>query len=376
MRIGLSVRSRGGLSIEQDGASQYAIFVAGAFLRLPFVRSVVLIDGDHGVRPPQAADAIAPGLRVVTQQQATDEVNVIVRVGGALEPAWLDLMHARGCKIVCCRSRLPLAGLAEPAALDAPADAPQPDRCDEVWLLPKDRLTVPLLRTLYPCPVHVVPFVWSPAFVDARIAELARDGVAYGYGASRGVRDTGGGLRVAVLEARFPAVKTASVAMLVCDRAYRADRGAVGAMHVLDARHLNEPPTMLHLANAFDVVRDRRAIFDGPHDIAAFVGRHADAVVAHQPDDDQNYGYLDVLYGGYPLIHNAPWLMDAGYYYPGADAQRGARQLLAAAHRHDASLDAYRVKSRRVFNAVDPLSHANLAAYALRLKALGVGRGG
>jgi hypothetical protein len=90
-------------------------------------------------------------------------------------------------------------------------------------------------------------------------------------------------------------------------------------------------------------------------------------VVSHQWQTDQNYSYLDALHGDYPLVHNSPWLRDAGYYYPDFDIAEGTRQLLQAVHTHDAQLDDYRARSRRVFESVDPLLPANVDAYAKRL---------
>jgi len=86
---------------------------------------------------------------------------------------------------------------------------------------------------------------------------------------------------------------------------------------------------------------------------------------------------LDVLYGDYPLIHNSPWLaqLGAGYYYQGFDAGQGGEQLLNAWRHHGAQLETYRARSREVFDAVDPFSDTNLAAYAVQLRTL-VGENG
>jgi hypothetical protein len=71
--------------------------------------------------------------------------------------------------------------------------------------------------------------------------------------------------------------------------------------------------------------------------------------------------------GTISLIHNSPWLKEAGYYYHGFDAREGAAQLQRAAVDHASGLDDYRTRSQRVFAAVDPFSQRNLDAYAARL---------
>ncbi|WP_157666310.1 DUF2827 family protein, partial [Burkholderia ubonensis] len=77
----------------------------------------------------------------------------------------------------------------------------------------------------------------------------------------------------------------------------------------------------------------------------------------------QNYLYYELLYGDYPLIHNSPFLGDAGYFYPDFDCQAGGRALLQAFAEHDANLDAYREQSKRVLDSVSIYNPDNVAAY-------------
>lgn len=372
MRIGISVITHAGQNIWQNGLGQNVIFLAELFQRLPFVQSVLLIDvGDQGVMPAQV-DLAARNLRLVRTREATDEVDVVLEMSGALDIEWLDLMRARGKKVVFyCRGQ-PYVSLAEPAVFSKATHAARPDHCDEVWHLPKDAAYAPMMRMLHRCDVHEAPFIWHPQFVQQRMREVEALGLHYGYGlhqaadgtVAAGVRR---GLRVAIFEPNISVVKTSVVPMLVCDEAYRADAGTVEAMHVLNTLHLKDHPTMLYLANSLDLVREHKATFHGRHDIVGFMVQNADAIVSHQWQNEQNYSYLDALYGDYPLVHNSPWLKKAGYYYHGFDAREGAAQLRQAAVAHASGLDDYRVRSQRVFAEVDPFNPRNLDAYAARL---------
>ena len=96
----------------------------------------------------------------------------------------------------------------------------------------------------------------------------------------------------------------------------------------------------------------------------------ANAVISHQWDNEQNNLYLDVLWGDYPLIHNSPWIADAGYYYPEFEAEIVADQLLNAWQNHAHNLTVYRQKSQRIFDEVAPLNPDNIIAYATRLLSL------
>lgn len=358
-------------NIWSNGLGQNVIFLAQLLQRVPFVRSVVLIDcGDQGAMPAQV-DLEALGLRILSARDATDEVDVVIEMAGALDTQWLDLMRARGRKVVfhCCGQ--PFVSLAESAVFNKASTTLRPDRCDEVWYLPKDATLAPMLRAIHRCDTHEVPFIWHPCFLEARRREVAELGYHYGY-APRQVAADGAraGLRVAIFEPNISVVKTCSIPMLVCDEAYRSNRDSVQTMHVLNTLHMKDHPTMLHLANSLDIVKQHRAVFHGRHDIVGFMVQNADAVVAHQWGNNQNYSYLDALYGDYPLVHNSPWLKGVGYYYPDFDARAGGVQLSHAAQHHDAELEDYRARAQSLFQMVDPLADSNIAQYASRLEHL------
>ncbi|RQO42006.1 DUF2827 domain-containing protein [Variovorax sp. KBW07] len=362
MRIGISVITRAGQNIWENGLGQNVVFLARLFQQLPFVRGVVLIDvGDQQVMPAQV-DLNALGIRLMRTHEATDEVDVIIEMAGALDPQWLALQRARGKKVVYYCAGQPYAALIEPAVFDKPGHFSRPERCDEIWLLPKDRALVSFQRVLNRCPVRIAPYLWHPQFLMQRIAEAEQLGHRFGWQA--GVQRSG--LRVAIFEPNISVLKTASIPMLACDEAYRADPGSVAMMNVLNTLHMKDHPTMLYFANQLDLVKQHKALFLGRHDIVGFMVQSADAVVSHQWTNDQNYSYLDALYGDYPLVHNSPWLngFGAGYYYPGFEAAEGGRQLRVAAREHDPRLHDYRQRSRQVFDAVDPFNAANIEAYA------------
>jgi hypothetical protein len=369
MRVGISIVTHADQNIWENGLGQNVVFLVQAFRCLPFVESVVLIDvGDQGVLPPQVAMGSCQ-LPIIDTQAATEIVDVVIEMGGALDERWLDLMRARGRKVVfyCCGQ--PYVGLVEAPVFGKPGHAPRPDRCDEVWLLPKDAALAPMMRVLHRCDVHVVPYIWSPQFIERRVREVAGHGLHFGYRPRSGP-DGSGRLRVAMFEPNISVVKTSIIPMLICEEAYRADRGVIQSMHVLNTLHMKDHMTMLYLANSLDVVREHRATFHGRHDIVGFMAQHADVVVSHQWCNDQNYSYLDALYGGYPLIHNSPWLKGAGYYYPDFDTKEGAAQLLLAADQHENEFQDYCARAQCVFDAVDPVAESNLQGYAIRLQHL------
>jgi hypothetical protein len=373
MRIGISVLTHAGQNIWENGLGQNIVVLAQSLRRLPFVRRVLLIDvGDQEALPEQV-DALALGLRRMSMREATDEVDLVIEMGGVLDAAWLALLRARGKKVVYYCAGHPFAGMVEASVFGKPGGFPRADRCDEVWVLPEYAAFSAFQRVMHRCPVHVVPYLWHPHFLQQRIDEVTRLGFQFGWQSARAAgASRATGLRVAIFEPNVSVAKTSSISMLACDEAYRADRSSVQMMHVLNTVHMKDHPTLLYLANSLDLVQQHKACFHGRHDIVGFMVQHADAVVSHQWTNDQNYSYLDALYGDYPLVHNSPWLhgFGAGYYYPGFEAAEGGRQLLLAAREHDVRLADQRRAAQAVFAAVEPFSEANLQAYAQMLQRL------
>ncbi|MFM9921709.1 DUF2827 domain-containing protein [Variovorax sp. H27-G14] len=364
MRIGISVLTHAGQNIWENGIGQNVLFLARLLQRIGFVESVTLVDaGDQQAMPPQV-DPAALGLGFGRARELTGALDVVIEMAGALDVQWLSYFRACGGRVVFHCVGQPFVSLAEPIVFTDKGHFSPPERCDEVWLLPKDEVFTPMMRTLHRCPVFEVPYLWSRQFLAQRVAEVEALGHRFGYMPRTPEQP---GFRVAIFEPNISVVKSSSVPMLVCDAAYRADRDAVVSMQVLNTLHLKDHPTMLYLANSLDLVRAHKAVFHGRNDFAGFMVQFADAVVSHQWQNAQNYSHLDALYGNYPLVHNAPWLREAGYYYPDFDIAAGARQLLQAVRGHDAQLDDYRARSHRVFDALDPLGPANVDSYAQRL---------
>ena len=375
MRIGISVLTHAGQNIWENGLGQNVIFLAQTFQQLPFVKSVLLLNcGDQASMPAQV-DLDRLGLKIIPVTDATEQIDVAIEMAGALDAKWVDYIRALGKKVVWYCAGQPYVGLIEPVVFAKSGFFSQAQRMDEIWTFSKDYASfAPMLRTLHRCPVHEAPYLWSPMFLQQRVKEVEKDGFAFGYRERLpNLQGQKPGLRVAIFEPNISVVKTASIPMLVCDQAYRADATSVDFMHALNTLHMVEHPTFLYLANSLSLVQTKKAVFPGRHDFVGYMVQHADAVVSHQWANDQNYLYLDALYGNYPLVHNSPWLRDAGYdtyYYPDFDTQAGARQLLAAAGKHDVQLAHCKQQADKVIASVNPEAGNNVQLYAQRLLGL------
>ncbi|RBB32227.1 DUF2827 domain-containing protein [Burkholderia reimsis] len=369
MRVGISVLTHEGQSIWENGLGQNVFFLAGLLRSLPAVSQVLLINCGDRTTVPHEAEALAQGYPLMAARAATDLVDVVIEMSGGLDLEWVDYIRALGKKVIfmCCGQ--PYVGLIEPSIFERRGFFSRAERCDEIWVLGKDRAFIPMLRSLHRCPVFEVPYLWDPVFLDARAKQVEQNGHAFGYVLRR--RRTDGnqphGLKVAILEPNISVNKCFAVPALICDEAYRKDSRAIERLDILNSVHMAEHPTFTFLTRSLKLHEKQKVHFYARHDFVGYMSQHADAVVSHQWGNDQNYLYLDALYGGYPLVHNSPWLMEAGYFYEGSNVKEGAAMLLFAAYEHDAGHDGYMRRARALFSRLSPHDAGNRAAYAQRL---------
>ena len=94
--------------------------------------------------------------------------------------------------------------------------------------------------------------------------------------------------------------------------------------------------------NQMDIVKDKKAMFTSRYKIVHYLKTNTDIVMSHQWANPLNYLYLDAVYLGYPLVHNAEMFADVGYYYEHFNLKDAAAQLINAAENHDANFEAYK----------------------------------
>ena len=226
------------------------------------------------------------------------------------------------------------------------------DYFDAIWMTPQHIHTYRgWCETLYRCPVHEVPQVWAPTTIEALPADVRR---RFDY------QGCGGAWRVGVMDPNITVMKTSHMPMLVCEAAFRRDPAPFKAIYVTNALQFREDPHFASFTGSLQAAKAGVLTIEPRFVGIEFLANHADAVVTHQWENGLNYLYYEVLYGARPLVHNSPFLRDYGYYYPDFEAERGADALLRAFAEHDAGLDDYKRRNRRLFDRLSPVTPDNI----------------
>lgn len=352
-------------SIWSNGATQNCVFLYLLYKLAPRIGNVYLVNGGDGVRPHPGLMLDRLGLAFHRPEEVLDHVDVYIEMGAQVHREHVERVHANGGRAITIKVGNDYVMDIERLVFGRkPGGIFNGARFDEVWTLPHHANTCRgYFETCYRAPVRVVPYLWDPFFLEQTLAELPPE-LAFGY------RPGARAKRVGIFEPNMDVVKTSVYPMLVAEQAYRAAPELVSEVYVTNSVQLKEHLTFQHFCNTLDIVRDRVASFEARFNTPYFLARFADVVVTHQWENGLNNLYFDALHGRYPLVHNSPFLGDAGYRYDGFDAAGGGRALVYALRSHDAVLDRYRESADRVLGAARLDHAANHAAYTDPLFAL------
>lgn len=323
--------------------------------------------GDAETLPPWLALS-SLDLKLVRFEQVSGQLDVLIEAGAQIQPQQAEQVRQRGGIVIAYRCGNDYVMDCERICFDlTPGPQFNGTRFDEVWTQPQHET---MCRSFWEitarAPVRVMPHIWSPIFIKLAADSLHKSepDVEFGY------RPRSGGKRIGIFEPNLNVIKTFITPLLICETAYRQDPAALSEVYITNTSGLTEHPTFRNLTQATDLFRDHILSFEARYSLPIFLARYADIVVSHQWENGLNYLYYDALFGGYPLVHNSPYLKDAGYFYPDFDAARGAVALLQAIHQHDANLDDYGARSQRVLSRVDINNPDNQACHMERIAAL------
>ena len=115
---------------------------------------------------------------------------------------------------------------------------------------------------------------------------------------------------------------------------------------------------------------DKVATVESRFNLADAMGRDGGIIVSHHWENGLNYLYYEALYGGFPLVHNSPFLKDIGYYYEGFDIWDGVKTLERAALQHNETRDEYDLKAKALLNSVDSNQKRVIDAYDVEKRRL------
>lgn len=374
INVGISVFAVEGAQLWANDTHQNLAFLVMLLQQSPRVGKIFLLNGGDRSGWPSGMRLPELDVPLVLPQEVTFELDTVIEMGAQLSLEWLRHMRALGAKIITFFVGQNYADNAEsPIFAQASGYLFNATPWHEVWTLPQYmKSSAPLLRTIARVPVLAMPEIWSPVFLQRQIDQVEKNGHRFGYQAHPALASgiTRPAWRMAIFEPNISVVRSCFIPMLICEQAFRLEPQAVNLMMVMHSMHMKEHPTFHRFAIHLDLTRQHKASYEPQVSFVEAMALHKmDAVISHQWECGLNYLYYDTLYGGYPLIHNSPYLKadGIGFYYPDFEAVRGARSLLEAWRREPDSWADYKQTGAAFLRRLDPLHPENVDAFVQRL---------
>lgn len=362
---------RVGLTISIEQGSEPQAWSNGAFQNIVFLYQllrqssveVVLVNHAH---QPAPYYAVSPELNIplIPLSEAVHALDVVVMVGIELPHEVCTAFRAKGGKVVSFHLGNQYFMVLENIIFDLNrgAGAVNALPLDAVWISAHhEKCNRSLFEITTQAPVSVMPYLWDSMFIDDVVRSRQLN---YGYQLSKPQK------KIAIFEPNLNVVKNSIIPMLIAEQAWRDNPELIAGIHVTNTERFHQQPAFVNFAQSLTMTQQGVASYDARYDTASFMSHHADVVVSHQFENEFNYLYLDVLYGGYPLIHNASAWRDCGYYYEGFDAKAGAAALQQALLHHDGQLDDYRQRNQHLFERLSTHHADNIAGYERGFDAL------
>lgn len=331
-------------SVWINGIKQNAIFLARTFMNSNKNYNVYIVNTSNIAISNKLGWDIEK-YKTVQFADIKDQLDIIFPLGGSLNKEAVEYMRKRGCKVVPYKCGNEYVISMENVIFGRADGKPDYPEVDQVWHIPQMKNTNEhYWRVFHRAESITIPFVWSSMFLDDHINELKSQGKPAKYQPSTNPK------RVSIFEPNINVYKYAMYPLLILEDLYRVRPELLKTVKVTNTQKIRFYGEFIHLMNQLDIVKQGKTTFENRFPMAWFLSEHTDIVLAHQWENALNYAYLDAIYMGYPLVHNAHLCKDCGYYYDGFNVDEGREQLLYAMTEHDKHLEEYEEKSKKVLH--------------------------
>lgn len=360
LKVGVTLHIRNGQqSLWENGIFQNCLFLVMLLQRAPHVGDVYLVHSGDGTAKHRKKLLEDLPFKFLSLREAHEKLDVAIEMSAQLDTEWVRSFRDKGGKVISAHVGNDYAIDAERMIFDKPhAHLMSSSPYHAVWTLPEyERTCVPYYSAATRIPATPMPHLWSPVVLEQAIKKLPAD-QPFGYQPCH--LDA---LRIAIFEPNLSVVKTSFISLLACDVAHRHNPRAIERVYAFNTAHLLSHSVMQDFCNALDLHRHGLIQFENRVATYEAMAKLANVVVSHQWENAQNYLYYELLWGGYPLIHNSPFVGECGYYYPDFDCEKGGAAILQALAQHDENFSEYQRKSRAYLQTVDPNHPENIEIY-------------
>lgn len=220
------------------------------------------------------------------------------------------------------------------------------DFFDEIWMVPQQEYhNKHFYEIQHKTKAKSVPFVWSPEFIDTHNDLHIKQFNKSAYFNTKSFDKW----RIASFEPNLSLLKNMIPLIYMAEEAYRRDNTWLDKVIFTNGKGLSTNKNLIETVKGLDSFKDKKLFFDGRYPVVHILANFSEMVISQQWGNPLNYAYLDVVYFGFPLVHNAYLCQDLGYYYEDFKLKDGANQIMNVVKNHKGD-DEYHKRQLRILD--------------------------
>ena len=216
---------------------------------------------------------------------------------------------------------------------------------DELWYIPQQHENnFGFYATMHGIEKPImVPFCWHHCMLDKDVNEFKQLNKFKPYKPNKKKR-------LGCFAPNINTVKLCVIPALIAEESYKTNIGKerIENIKLTNALIIAKNNLFKSIINSLALQKEKKLSVEGRYRIVFMLNEHIDVVLCHQLNNPLNYVYLDTVYLGYPLLHNAPLCKDLGYYYHQSDTKEGGRILNYILENHDKHINQYIRRNNQV----------------------------
>ena len=184
----------------------------------------------------------------------------------------------------------------------------------------------------------IAPYVWDPAV----LTDDGKRNITWRALQANDVET------FVIMEPNISFQKTALIPLMILEKWFRANPTWTGQVIVVNGERLMQVPFFKEsILGQMDLQKADRIQMIGRMDMVSIMKMFPSATfLCHQVNNEFNYMVMELLWTGFPVIHNSSAWREFGYSYNGSDVVEGAELVQQIRARHSERLEAYKGHAR------------------------------
>lgn len=179
-----------------------------------------------------------------------------------------------------------------------------------------------------------------------------------------------------IMEPNISFQKSGLVPLFLLEKWYRdvgKPKGWKGKIQVVNGERYSMVPHFVHnIMPLLDIFKDARVELLGRLDIVSALTSWPSATfILYNMNNEFNYMTLELLWSGFPVLHNSPSWLDYGYGYQEADLAAGAALIETVRKTHADTLETYRAHASMLAWRYSPYNPEIQEAWAKIIENIG-----